>query len=82
MAPPKKEAVSIIKKVKDSTEFELKTSAEYPKVCIMDYHLDWCGPCTVIEPNFATIFFNIYNAEQRLEFLTVSESILPEGSVE
>ena len=39
---------------------------------VIDYHLDWCGPCEVIEPNFRSIYFLMDNAANKIEFLTVS----------
>ena len=46
---------------------------------IIDHHLSWCGPCNVIEPNFRLMYFNIEDASLRLEFLTASEEVMPEG---
>ena len=41
---------------------------------VIDYHLDWCGPCEVIEPNYRAMFFAIEEADKRIEFLTVSNT--------
>ena len=38
---------------------------------VIDYHLDWCGPCDAIEPNYRAMFFAIEEADKRIEFLTV-----------
>ena len=41
-------------------------------IIVIDYHLEWCGPCQVIEPNYRGMYFNIEEAPSRIEFLTVS----------
>ena len=42
---------------------------------MIDYHLDWCGPCDAIEPNYRGMYFAIEEAEKRIEFLTVSKML-------
>jgi len=57
----------------------MKTSPENEKVSVIDYHLDWCGPCEVVEPNYRAMYFSIEEADKRIEFLTIAASLLPEG---
>ena len=77
-----KKQIEIVKRINSLEEYEQKTSADYGKVVVIDYHLDWCGPCQVIEPNFRGIYFQVEEAAKRLEFVTASESVLPEGLAE
>ena len=41
-------------------------------------HLDWCGPCEIMENNYRSLFFALVNATERIEFFTASNDILPE----
>ena len=72
--PPKKQ-IQIVHKINSLAEYEMKISAENEKVAVIDYHLDWCGPCEVIEPNFRAMYFLIDDAANRIEFLTVSNHL-------
>ena len=38
---------------------------------VIDIHLNWCGPCVVMNQNYRTIWFNYEEADKRLEFYTV-----------
>ena len=55
------------------------TDESNQKVSVIDLHLEWCGPCNVIEPNFRSMYFNIDNAANRVEFWTAQEDIIPEA---
>ena len=41
-------------------------------------HLAWCGPCDVMEQNYRSIYFNLPEADKRIEFWTACEEIIPE----
>ena len=41
-------------------------------------HLDWCGPCEIMENNYRGLYFSLVNAVERIEFYTISELVLPE----
>ena len=41
-------------------------------------HLDWCGPCDVMENNYRSLYFALVNAAERIEFWTASQDIIPE----
>ena len=77
-----KKQIDIVHKIKSPEEYEEKISPENPKVVVIDYHMNWCGPCVVIEPNFRSIFFQVEEAAKRLEFLTAGEDVLPDGAVD
>ena len=74
--PPKKEIV-FIRKLENEKQYYDAISAENPKVVVIDLHLDWCGPCAVIETNFRTIYLTIDKCDDRLEFLTLGEKEMP-----
>ena len=76
-----KKALQVVFSIDTPEEFEQKTSAENDKVAVIDFHLDWCGPCTQLEPSFRLMYFNIEDAKDRVEFLTAGETVYPEGTV-
>ena len=39
---------------------------------VIDLHATWCGPCQVMFQNYRTIYFNYEQADNRIEFWTVS----------
>ena len=45
---------------------------------MIDCHLNWCGPCDVMENNYRGLFFNLVDATNRIEFWTASEDVIPE----
>ena len=74
-----KKQIDIIRKLLNEQEYHDAISSSNPKVVVLDLHLDWCGPCQVIEPNFRTIYFAIDNCAERLEFLTIGEKEMPDS---
>ena len=54
-----KKLVQVIHKINTLEEYEFKTSEANERVSVIDYHLSWCGPCIVIEPNFRNMYMNI-----------------------
>ena len=75
--PPKAQKETIFV-VRDEDHFRSLVSEENKKLVIIDVHLDWCGPCKVIQPNFRTLFFSISEAEKRIEFFTMNDTIIPD----
>ena len=53
-------------------------SAENQKLVIIDLHLAWCGPCTVMEQNYRSMYFNYENADARICFNTCTEENIPQ----
>ena len=64
--------------IKDAEHFAEITSAENPRLNVIDVHLNWCGPCNIIEQNYRGLFFAYENADQRLAFWNCSEDSLPQ----
>ena len=48
--PPKKTVFH--EQIKSLEQFEKITSAEFGRMAIIDAHLEWCGPCVCMEPNY------------------------------
>ena len=40
-------------------QFEAVFSEEEKRMAIVDVHLDWCGPCVCMVPNYAAIWFQL-----------------------
>ena len=47
-------------------------------MAVIDCHLDWCGPCIPMVPNYASLFFNFDDPENRLAFYQYPESAMSE----
>ena len=43
-------------------------------IAIIDCHLDWCGPCAPMVPNYAQLFFSYEDPDNRLNFFQYPES--------
>ena len=64
--PPKKTVFH--EQIKSLEQFEKITSAEFGRMAIIDAHLEWCGPCVCMEPNYQALWFSVENPEARLSF--------------
>ena len=62
-------------------ELDVVRDREYPKWVVIDIHLTWCGPCTVMTPNFRTMFFSYDDADKRLEIYTMDSSDITDAAV-
>ena len=41
---------------------------EYDKIAIVDAHLEWCGPCISMVPNYNSIWFGMDDPEMKISF--------------
>ena len=74
--PPKKK--QFVYPIESEEQFlEITENAAGP-LALIDCHLDWCGPCEAIVPNYATLWYNYDNPEVRLSFWQCNEEFLPE----
>ena len=73
-----KKQEEIVHRIQTMEHFEEIIAEGNNKVSVIDLHLEWCGPCMVIEPNFRALYFQIDNAPERVEFWTACEDIIPE----
>ena len=74
--PPKRTKFHEV--IKDAEQFTELMENEQKKVLVFDAYLEWCGPCTCMEANYATLYFGIENPESRIQFLQVCEDFLPD----
>ena len=75
--PPKAQK-EIIFPIQSLEQFETITSADNKKLTVIDLYANWCGPCTVMEHCFRSLFFAHEDADKRLEFFTCDSTILGE----
>ncbi len=64
----------------------IKTQEEYDEICetstnggkiaIIDCHLDWCGPCLPMVPNYQSLINTYDNADSRFGFYQFPESAM------
>ena len=45
-------------------------------IAVIDCHLDWCGPCAPMVPNYQALFFNYDDPENRITFYQYPESAM------
>mmetsp|Transcript_17579 Transcript_17579/g.29678 ORF Transcript_17579/g.29678 Transcript_17579/m.29678 type:complete len:87 (-) Transcript_17579:243-503(-) len=64
--------------INSAEHFQEIISNEEGPLVIIDAHLDWCGPCTPMEPNYPSIWFSYEEPEKRLSFWTCNEKFIPE----
>lgn len=69
-----KKAKQIVFPITSIEQWEAITSPEKKQLVVIDVHLTWCGPCTVMEQSFRGLYFNITDAEKRVEFYTLEET--------
>mmetsp|Transcript_1996 Transcript_1996/g.3533 ORF Transcript_1996/g.3533 Transcript_1996/m.3533 type:complete len:117 (+) Transcript_1996:28-378(+) len=73
----KKAVREIVFPITSYEEYQSIITNETDKVFVIDYHLEWCGPCQVIEPSFRSIFFSIEEPDSRIAFHTLNIDLLP-----
>ena len=54
------------------------TSAENPRLVVIDLYLSWCGPCNIMEGNYRAMYFNFENAAERIAFYVCPEEQIPQ----
>ena len=74
MPPKKQQELQITVKSQDHF-YELLNNK---KLTIVDIHLNWCGPCTLMAPSFRSIAMTIDEWDSRIQFLIVDASIVPD----
>ena len=47
-------------------------------IAVIDCHLDWCGPCAPMVPNYATLFYSYEDPDNRIGFFQYPESNMSE----
>ena len=80
--PPKKKIfhfpIESEKHWDEVTEWNSENPDKGGRLVIVDAHLDWCGPCEPMVPNYQSLWFEYENPEQRMSFWTCSEEFLPD----
>ena len=75
---PKKRAKfhETINSVEEFTSIALNET--YEKVAIIDAHLEWCGPCISMVPNYNSIWFSMDEPATKISFWQASETVIPD----
>lgn len=68
--PPRvqKEYITV---VKDDEHWHSLVNSESKKLSVVDVHLSWCGPCSLLAQTFRSIALKIDDWDNRIQFLTV-----------
>ena len=74
MPPKKQQELQITAKNQDHFYELLNTK----KLSIVDLHLNWCGPCTLVSSTFRSIAMKIEEWDSRLQFLILDSSLAPD----
>eukprot|EP00347_Sterkiella_histriomuscorum_P016014 403354829 len=74
--PPKPQK-EIVYPITSEEHFNQLVNPENKKLLVIDIHLNWCGPCSVMNTNYRTLFFGFEEAEKRIEFWTCEVQNLP-----
>ena len=73
----KKVQKQIVYKVEDQEQFSALME-DKKRLLVVDFHLNWCGPCGIMEQNYRSIYFNTEDADARIGFYTVQEDFIPQ----
>ena len=76
--PPKKKI--FFNQIRDQDHYHQVLSENPTRVNIIDCHLEWCGPCKCMEPNYQALWFSIEDGdpEGRVAFWQCQEEHLPD----
>ena len=74
--PPKAQK-EIVFKLEDQEKLLEVTAPDYPKLVLIDFYLEWCGPCEVMMPNYRTLYFGYDTPDQRMEIYQVNKELIP-----
>ena len=74
MPPKKQQEIQVVAK---NTEhfYELLNTK---KLSIVDVHLNWCGPCTLVGSTFRSIAMKVEEWDSRMQFLVADASAVPD----
>lgn len=73
--PPKKQQELQITVRNQEQFYELLNGK---KLTVVDLHLNWCGPCTLLASSFRSIAMKIDEWDSRLQFLIADVSTVPD----
>ena len=80
--PPKKKTfhaqITSLKQWDEVTQWNAEDPDKNGPLAIVDVHLDWCGSCEPMVPNYQSLWFEYENPESRLSFWTCTESYIPD----
>lgn len=74
MPPKKQQEVQII--VRNREQFEELLNGK--KLTVVDVHLTWCGPCSLLASTYRSIAMKIDEWDSRLQFLIADVGVVPE----
>ena len=74
MPPKKQQELQVVVRSQD----HLYEMLGGKKLTIVDLHLNWCGPCTLLSSTFRSIAMKIEEFDQRLQFLVVDCNLVPD----
>ena len=78
--PPKRKT-KFVYPIDKKEDFAKVICEENSRLAVIDCHLGWCGPCEVIEQNYAALWFNIEDPENRIEFWSCEEKKMDEENL-
>ena len=66
--------------ITDVDHFDQVIHEKEGRVNIIDCHLEWCGPCKCMEPNYQGLWFSIADGDPmgRVAFWQTQEDAIPE----
>ena len=63
---PPKAAKQIVFPVESIDQFKELVNPENLRVTVIDFYLEWCGPCKVMDPNYRPMYFSYDSPDDRI----------------
>ncbi|CCI44325.1 unnamed protein product [Albugo candida] len=68
--------MEVSQSVKDADHWNQILAISEQKLVVVDLHKSWCGPCKIMEPTYKRLIAEIENAQERLLFVSLDQSML------
>uniref|UniRef100_A0A7S1CA45 Thioredoxin domain-containing protein n=1 Tax=Bicosoecida sp. CB-2014 TaxID=1486930 RepID=A0A7S1CA45_9STRA len=72
----------LVKPIESAEDFQKWVDQSDHILVVIDVHKKWCGRCEVMQPTFERLFLDNDEADKRVKFLSLDDSVLSDEQKE